>query len=422
MAKRRQEVVEQYNIVGTPPEEAFDAVVRHAADVTEAPAAMLNFSIEAEWFWCKAATGIDQVGHTFRSALCKQIMEAGTLTEINRDEENKPFSGKQSSFELCIFKTYVGVPLRTSGGVCIGTLCIFDTVLRSFSDADCRRLKDIATLVTHLLEQRRKALRSSTRSSIERPSGLHPRKSRQVKQRRPPSEQDFKTLKTSLLANISHEVRTPLTAIIGFAEILEDELDAPMAERASIIKRYGEQLNHTLQATMRLSELESGTHAIRTCEIDIARVVRSTVQAYEEDARRAGIKVNQNIPLQPVRAWGDQEALMHIVANVIDNAIKFNRPGGKVEVRIENVENESVQQAQIVVEDTGIGITEEAIPRVFEAFRQESEGVARSYEGVGIGLTIVKHLAEQMGGCVHLQSKKREGTSVTITLPMRPDK
>ena len=409
MVKNRQKVVKQYSIVGTPQEEAFDCVVRHAADIVNAPTAMLNIAVESGWFWCKAAIGLDRAGQTFRSVLCSHTMSVGELTRVTNNLQ-PPFARGTAESDKRAFKTYVGIPLHAPSGCCIGTLCVVDTAPRSFSDADCRRLQEVATLAIHLLEQRRGTQQSSSKRNQAQPR----RKSRGSKQRKRSSEHDFQALKTSLLANISHEVRTPLTVIIGFAEILESELEAPIAGRASTIKQYGKQLSRTLQATTQLSELESGTYVVRKQEINVVPIVRSVMQSYESDAQCSSVKIVDEVPQQAVYAWADQEALSQVVANVLDNAIKFNKTGGEVHVRVETTK---VGQVRIVVNDTGIGISQEALPRIFDAFRQESEGTTRTYEGIGVGLTIAKKLVDQMEGAITVKSEKGEGTRVAVYLP-----
>ena len=220
-------------------------------------------------------------------------------------------------------------------------------------------------------------------------------------------------LKEAMLANMSHEVRTPLTSMMGFAEILAEELSGPHAKQAEIIYRGSKRLHRTLESMLQLSELRGGAYQVSWNEIDLRTLVEDVVQRMrpQADANRLALRVD--VPPVPVNACIDEVATERIVTNLLDNAIKFTPAGGTIVVRVSN----DTEAPLVEVEDTGIGIAKEALDEVFKAFKQESEGLARTYEGSGLGLAIVKKLVEQMQGTVTIKSEKGEGTRVQVRLP-----
>ena len=164
---------------------------------------------------------------------------------------------------------------------------------------------------------------------------------------------------------------------------------------------------------LQLSELRGGAYQVSWNEIDLRTLVNEVVQRMrpEADANRLALRVD--VPPVPVNACIDEVATERIVTNLLDNAIKFTPAGGTIVVRVSN----DTEAPLVEVEDTGIGIAKEALDEVFKAFKQESEGLARTYEGSGLGLAIVKKLVEQMQGTVTIKSEKGEGTRVQVRLP-----
>ncbi|NBB85474.1 MAG: PAS domain S-box protein [Bacteroidetes bacterium] len=220
-------------------------------------------------------------------------------------------------------------------------------------------------------------------------------------------------LKSRFLANMSHEIRTPLTSIIGFAEILKEmELQGPVAECVDTIYGSSERLFTTLTSVLDLSQLEAGTLALRPEELVVQDVVADAVSAHDRPAAQQGIALDCILPPFDVQATLDRSACMRILSNIIGNAVKFT-PEGRVDVTLTATDG----TLTIVVADTGIGIDEGFLPSLFDPFKQESNGDTRRYEGNGLGMAITKDLVDLMGGTIHVETQKGEGTSVTVRLP-----
>ena len=220
-------------------------------------------------------------------------------------------------------------------------------------------------------------------------------------------------LKTAMLANMSHEVRTPLTSINGFSEILKDELSGSQRVLAEQVYRSGHRLLRTLDSMLELSRLEAGELPLEREQVQLDSVVAETTEMLQPQAQAKAIELVLAAPTPTIGAWNDN-AIHRIAENLIGNAIKFTPDGGRVEVRVRSEGTTGILE----VEDNGIGIGDEALPAIFEAFQQESQGLGREYEGSGLGLSIVKQLTEELGGTVKVRSTKGEGTCFTVRLPV----
>jgi PAS domain S-box-containing protein len=225
--------------------------------------------------------------------------------------------------------------------------------------------------------------------------------------------EDASELKSAMLANISHEIRTPLTAINGFSEVLTEELEPPHDNLAERVHKGGKRLLDTLDSILQLSQLEAGTQEVDPGRCALDQIVQGAIDEWREQAEEQSISLNAHIPDAPVEGLWDAELVGEIVGNLLDNAIKFTPSGGEVSIRVRNNDGHAVFE----VEDTGIGIGEQFRTDMFRAFKQESEGLRREFEGVGLGLAVTKKAVNRMGGCIDVESEKGEGSRFTVRLP-----
>lgn len=222
-------------------------------------------------------------------------------------------------------------------------------------------------------------------------------------------------LKSSFLANMSHEVRTPLTSIIGFADVLHRQVDADAAELVKLIRSSGQRLMETLNSVLDLAQIESESVQLEFRRIDLSETVQQTVPLFRAHAEQKGLYLESQPAEDPIWVHGDRSAIDRIVANLLSNAIKFTREGG-VRLRIDS----DGDAAHLHVQDTGIGIPEDAQDRVFDEFEQVSAGLSREFEGTGLGLTISKQLVAMMNGEIEVDSTPGEGSTFTVSLPKVP--
>jgi len=221
-------------------------------------------------------------------------------------------------------------------------------------------------------------------------------------------------LKSALLANMSHEIRTPLTSIIGFTGVLEDHLTGTNARYARLAHQGGKRLMDTLDSVLQLSKLEAGVTTPDTERVDLVAQARETCMLFRSQAEDAQIDLRFDPAVDALPGRWASTAVQRVLSNLLSNALKFTPAGGTVTVRIDRAGD----VATMVVEDTGVGISEEDRSRIFEAFTQESEGLQREHEGSGLGLAIVRRLVDLIGGQIDLESTKGEGTCFTVRLPI----
>ena len=219
--------------------------------------------------------------------------------------------------------------------------------------------------------------------------------------------------KEELLATTSHELRTPVTAILGFTSILQDEVPDHCKEFLGYIELNGHRLQERVDSLLDLAKLRAGMMRVHRERFELAIETEGAIQMYEPLAKKKGLKLEMEQPARPVYVELDRSHLERILNNLLDNAIKFTEEGS-VTVAISREEG----QARLEVRDTGVGIDEAFVPHLFEEFKQESTGLTRSYEGSGLGLTITFHLVNLMGGRIIVDSVKGQGTAFIVTFPL----
>ncbi|RMH49433.1 MAG: PAS domain S-box protein [Bacteroidetes bacterium] len=224
--------------------------------------------------------------------------------------------------------------------------------------------------------------------------------------------EEMSRLKSAFLANMSHEIRTPLTAVIGFASVLAEEVPESQRELARHIEQGGRRLLNTINSVLDLSLIESGNLKIRRERLDLNREIRTKVAMLQPLVHDKPLTLRAVVPDHPVPVELDAACLDRILNNLIGNAIKFTARGSVV-VRV----TPDPGTVSISIQDTGIGIDATFLPHLFDAFRQESDGLTRSHEGSGLGLAITRHLVDLMHGEISVTSRKHEGTTFVVRFP-----
>jgi len=232
------------------------------------------------------------------------------------------------------------------------------------------------------------------------------------------AEQSRKT-KAQFLAAVSHELRTPLNAIIGFSQIIAEGTFGPNDfERyrgyAQDIQNSGEHLLEIINDILDISKIESGKLVLHEEFLDIEPLVDVTLRLVRQRAVENQVALAVQVGGPPFRLRGDKRLLRQLLLNLVANAVKFTPPGGKVTVSAHRTPDGSLS---ILVEDTGIGIASEDIPKAMMPFGQVDSRLGRKYEGTGLGLPLAKAMAEAHGGALKLESQLGVGTTVTVRLP-----
>jgi two-component system, sensor histidine kinase len=227
--------------------------------------------------------------------------------------------------------------------------------------------------------------------------------------------------KTRFLATMSHELRTPLNAVIGGAELLRVEQAAPGAqtsERVDSIQRSGTHLLGLIENILDLSRIEHGEMPLHPEDFDLVECVQGALATAKVLAQVKGLRLRFEVaPGLATRRHGDAQRLRQVVLNLLGNAVKFTLQG-EVCLRLEAPQVHAADRVHISVTDSGVGISEAALPHVFDPFHQADQGSNRRFGGSGLGLAIVRLWVQTMGGSVSVQSRLGEGSCFTLDLPL----
>jgi two-component system phosphate regulon sensor histidine kinase PhoR len=224
-------------------------------------------------------------------------------------------------------------------------------------------------------------------------------------------------MRRDFVANVSHELKTPLTAIKGYLEtLLEGGIDDPQVNRR-FLEKMGQnvsRLNALVADVLNLARIESGKGVLKSVQVDWTAAAREAIKRYETAAASKKIDVQADFPDEPIEVLGDPEGITQIVENLLDNAIKYTPESGRVRLRLRKGNG----MVSLEIEDTGIGIPQKHLGRIFERFYRVDKARSRELGGTGLGLSIVKHLAAQMNGTVAVESEEGKGSCFSVTLPL----
>jgi two-component system, OmpR family, phosphate regulon sensor histidine kinase PhoR len=225
-------------------------------------------------------------------------------------------------------------------------------------------------------------------------------------------------VRSDFVANVSHELKTPLTAIRGFVETLEDGAindKANATKFLAIIKKHTQRLGNIINDLLRLSELESGGK-IEMAELDLKGLIDEVIMGFGHalTAKHQTLSVEATTGGDFI-TLGDRAKLEQVFVNLIDNAIKYTKEGGQIKIRLA-ADGDCLT---VVVEDNGIGIPKDDVERVFERFYRVDKAHSRKVGGTGLGLSIAKHIVLAHNGQIRIESEPGRGTKVIVTLTRR---
>jgi two-component system, OmpR family, phosphate regulon sensor histidine kinase PhoR len=221
-------------------------------------------------------------------------------------------------------------------------------------------------------------------------------------------------VRSDFIANASHELRTPLTSIQGYSESLASGPMTPSEVEAhvTVIQRNVHRMRDLIDDLMDLSRIESGGGAPDPSRVDVVKLAQTLVA--DARPRLAHAKLEAQVRSAAASpAWADRKAVEQVLENLLTNAIRYSDEGGRITIEIEA----KGEILEISVEDTGIGIPEEALRRIFERFYRVDASRSRAIGSTGLGLSIVRHLVQAMGGTIRVESRLGEGSRFTFTLP-----
>ncbi|HMM11531.1 MAG TPA: PAS domain S-box protein [Bacteroidales bacterium] len=381
--------------------------------------------------WCSEGTSpeIDNLKDIPNSFLPDWVAshKRGEMTYVPRVSELDPDDNLRKILEPQQIQSLVTIPLM-DGEVCLGYVG-FDAVKneRIFTDSEISLLRIFAELLTNLkikqiteqmLHQNKLILQRQNEQLVMLNEKLRQQNDEIMQKNR---ELDIEReralasdrLKTAFLNNVSHEVRTPLNGIVGFAQFLaDDSLSAEdKQEFISALNSSVNRLTDTINDIMDASLLMSGNMNVHHESFRLDELLQEVLRKYQYDARAKGLKISIKPEPGNVVVITDQTMTRRILEELVGNAVKYTNKG---QVNFGAAANEG--KIILTVADTGKGISEEALPRIWEPFMQEDVSTTRTFEGSGLGLTIVKGFVTLLGGQIEVQSKTAMGSTFTITL------
>ncbi len=236
-------------------------------------------------------------------------------------------------------------------------------------------------------------------------------------------EKSANEIKSAFLFNISHDIRTPMNAIIGFTDLAKRHLHEPerLREYLELVDESSRHLLSLIDDLLEMSRIDYGRVELRSEPCDLRAELEKTVDMFRDQAETKRLTLKEQIDLPEGRVLTDAHRFCRILGNLLSNAVKFTPEGGTVTVtaRRKQVSDSGYARFAFSVSDNGIGISEQFMARMYAAFEREESSTKSGTIGTGLGLSITKHLLDMMGGSISVKSKKGEGSTFTVDLPLK---
>ena len=409
--QERLRALARYDVLDTLPEQAYDDITELAALICHTPIALVSL-VDTDRQWFKSKRGIDATETPRDIAFCSHaILQPNELFVVDDAANDPRFAGNPLVQDDPRIRFYAGAPLVTSDGYPLGTLCAIDRIPRELTPEQRDFLKALSRQVVSQLELRLK-VGQLERQALE----LAKRQTELDEARRQQLE-----LKDKFLRQVSHELRTPLAAIHQFLSLVLDGIAGPMnaeqGEYLGLAFKNVEQLKEMIADLLDVARAESGKLRVEIRTIGLRELILETVETLREPASASGISLRQEIATDLPLALADGTRTRQILRNLIENAIKFTPEGGSISVRVA-IDPDDPAFIRFTVSDTGCGITEGAVDRIFEQLHQEAAQEHRSREGLGLGLAICKMLVDRQSGRIWAESQLGSGSTFHFTLPV----
>ena len=326
----RLKALYRYNILDTDSERAFDHVAQMAAYLFNAPIAAVSL-IDQDRQWLKACIGLEASEISLNNSFCARAIQSPGVMVVEDTANVAEFACMDVVEQAPNIRFYVGAPLTTTDGDRLGTLCVLDTAPRQRPDEkQLQHLENLASIVVDELELRRETVRrrqqtqelrqTAQRAEIARASAENARKRAEQAQRR---AEEASASKSRFLTGMAHDIRSPISAIDGFAQLLQRTNDGPPKRHAERILQATAHLRDMADTLSELAELESGSMNLDAEDVNLCPVIRDTVTALQGRANGANITLDAITPDTSTYAFANPQALRRVIDNLAGNAIKY---------------------------------------------------------------------------------------------------
>ncbi len=400
----RLQALYEYEVLDTGAEASFDAIVELASQICETPIALVSLvDKDRQWFKSKVGLEADETHRDY--AFCAHaIHQHGPLIVENASEDER-FNDNPLVQGDPKIRFYAGSPLQTPEGFRVGTLCAIDRKPRKLRPDQISALNTLASHTINLLE-----LRKKFRESVQLNKELD-EKNKTI--------QEMAEHNKRFLANINHEMRTPLNAITGFSNRLlnrTSNLNVPkyVNEGLQSIAMASKHLNNLINDVLDLSKLDAGKMECTYAPFNPVNMLHEvvTINSVRAEKHHIDLQLHVNDGM-PEYLMSDERKISQVLINIISNAIKFTPDGKAVSVTAEHLND----QLLVAVSDQGVGISPENMQKIFDEFSQIPNELSDRAKGTGLGLAIASRLTHVLGGDIQVSSEIGKGTVFKLCFP-----
>lgn len=383
----RLHALESYRILDTAPDPTFDDLTALASHICGTPISTITL-IASDRQWFKSKVGLENDETSRSVSFCAHAIEQEGMFVVTDASQDERFAANPLVTSDPHIRFYAGVPLLTPEGHALGTLCVIDRIPRELTD------------------EQRLALDALSRAAM-----AHLELHRQNAELR-----EIDRLKDEFVAVLSHELRTPVTSINGYVELLLGGDPGPLTETQErflrTVGRNTARLLGLIEEMLLLAEAEAGGLALSREPVELRLIVSEAIESARPRAQAKHIELSQETN-GPATVDGDRDRLIEIAENLISNAVKYTPERGRVVASVHGDGDE----ARLEVSDTGMGITAEELPHLFGRFYRTKAARDAAIPGTGLGLAITRALVASHGGVIEVSSEPGAGTTFRVRLP-----
>lgn len=386
---KRLRLLHELQVLDTAADPGFDALARLASEQTGCPIGALTL-VDTQRCWLKAAVGLGPQDAGREDVFCTHTVLGEQLFVVPDAAADGRFRHHPLVAGGPRLRFYAGAPVRVDNHT-VGALCAMHHEARELPDIAGAALQQLAGVAGALLKARLEERRAAELAS---------------------------TAKSEFLSRMSHEMRTPLNAVIGFSQLLLSRADRPdpdeVRDYAGHVLRAGEHLLALTNDVLDLQRVEEGRAEIDTSDVPLDGLVSQVIDLLAAEAEQRGVGFDRHVPAQ-VAVRADPRRLRQVLANIASNAIRYNRPAGVVRFSVDPAAPPG--RVRLSIEDTGSGLKPAQLERLFQPFERLGRETS-TIEGKGLGLIIARSLTVAMGGTLQVASRAGVGTRVVVDLPI----